>query len=53
MAKAVGLVDFEDETMYFVRVIYDSFKLEVSGKTVVTTFSIPHREAKRIVLLAD
>jgi hypothetical protein len=41
----------QNPRVHLLRVIYDTNKYEVSGSTVVNTFSLPHREAKQLTKL--
>jgi hypothetical protein len=53
MAMAVARGREHDDAVYFLRVVFDTLKVEASGSTVVMTCEIPHRELKRLKFLAD
>lgn len=51
MAMAVAGARSDDEGVYLLRVIYDTFKVEASGDSVTITFQLPHKELKRLKYL--
>jgi predicted Zn finger-like uncharacterized protein len=48
MAVTVANAKQNDEGVYVLRVIYDTFKVESSGSTATITFQMPHKELKRL-----
>jgi hypothetical protein len=51
LAMAVAGGERDGRGVYFLRVIFDTFRAEASGVRVLVTFRIPHSELKRLKLL--
>src|SRR5262249_6909758 len=53
MALAIARGDNNDQGLYLLRVIFDTFKAEASGDRVTISLQIPHRELKRLKFLVE